>query len=259
MVTGWTPQRLSRRGRVDLIALRLRRLVRRGEPYRSIPIRTTVAGAAIETFNLDTLSYLVREIFVDACYEMGDMGDHPTIVDVGANIGLASLYFYRRYPRATILAVEADPDVFPLLDRNLRRNLAGAAVSTAHLAAHSGTGSVRLFRQPAKPGRLTNSTDAGRGGPVGVDVPAGPLSQLIEGPVDLLKMDIEGGEHDVVAELAATGALDLVRRIVIEVHTAGEDPDRVDATIGELKRSGFRLRVHDDGSPAEAALVKGIR
>ncbi|ADU06393.1 methyltransferase FkbM family [Micromonospora sp. L5] len=264
MVTGWTPQRLSRRARTDLASLWLRRRLRRGEPYRSAPVWATVAGADVETFNLDTLSYLVREIFVDGCYEMGDLGDRPTIVDVGANIGLASLYFRRRYPRASITAIEADPDVFALLDRNLRRNVVATHLTTHHLAAHGRGGSVALYRRAAKPGRLTTSVEAHRGGPEAVDVPARRLSELIPGPIDLLKVDIEGGEHGVIAELAEAGALVQVRRIVLEMHSSGDGDDRVQATLDHLRRCGFQLLMGDGASDLRGlgtgtAIVRAIR
>ncbi|HET6674483.1 MAG TPA: FkbM family methyltransferase [Nitrospiraceae bacterium] len=42
----------------------------------------------------------------------------PLIVDLGANIGLASLYFQKSWPRATVVAVEPDADNFRMLCRN---------------------------------------------------------------------------------------------------------------------------------------------
>ena len=46
----------------------------------------------------------------------------PRILDCGANVGLASLYFKRLYPQARITAYEADPDIYQCLRNNLRRN-----------------------------------------------------------------------------------------------------------------------------------------
>jgi hypothetical protein len=40
----------------------------------------------------------------------------------------------------------------------------------------------------------------------------------MEGPTDLLKMDVEGTEMDVMRELAASGALMNVRAMVMEYH-----------------------------------------
>ncbi len=42
----------------------------------------------------------------------------PLILDLGANIGLASLYFRKSWPRAKIVAIEPDADNFRMLCRN---------------------------------------------------------------------------------------------------------------------------------------------
>ena len=43
----------------------------------------------------------------------------PRILDCGANIGLASIYFRQRYPNARITAFEADPSLAAICRRNL--------------------------------------------------------------------------------------------------------------------------------------------
>lgn len=45
-------------------------------------------------------------------------GHRPLIIDGGANIGLASLWFNRAFPEAQIIAVEPDADNFELLQKN---------------------------------------------------------------------------------------------------------------------------------------------
>lgn len=46
-------------------------------------------------------------------------GEEPLIVDCGANIGLASLWFANVFPKARIIAVEPDRDNFALLQQNV--------------------------------------------------------------------------------------------------------------------------------------------
>ena len=45
-------------------------------------------------------------------------GRHPVIIDLGANIGLASRQFASRFPGARLIAVEPGPRNFALLERN---------------------------------------------------------------------------------------------------------------------------------------------
>ncbi len=47
-------------------------------------------------------------------------GQRPLIIDAGANIGLATLWFARVFPEATIVAVEPDTRNFNLLEQNTR-------------------------------------------------------------------------------------------------------------------------------------------
>jgi tRNA1(Val) A37 N6-methylase TrmN6 len=43
-----------------------------------------------------------------------------TIVDAGANIGMASIFFAQKYPDAKIIAVEAEASNFAMLARNVQ-------------------------------------------------------------------------------------------------------------------------------------------
>jgi len=47
-------------------------------------------------------------------------GQHPLIVDAGANIGMSAVYFALTYPTARIVALEPEPGNFALLERNTR-------------------------------------------------------------------------------------------------------------------------------------------
>lgn len=255
---------LRRRSLIDLAILRARRLMRVGQPYSYEPRHARLCGAALQTYNYDTLAYLVREIFVDGCYDVGRLRARPVILDVGANIGVASLYFYLRYRGATITAVEADPDAYRLLRRNIRSEMAGS-VSAVQAAAGERSGDLRLYRVPGKPGRLTNSLERERGGGDAVVVPGLRLSTLVGESVDLVKIDIEGAEHGVLLELAEAKALQRIDRIVFEMHTPVADPVSADRTLALLQRHGFSYRIaggrpdHRWADAGEAVLVRAER
>src|SRR5207248_3567332 len=65
------------------------------------------------------------DIFVRRSLAFTTPAQAPRILDCGANLGLASLFFKRAYPAARITAFEADPAIARMLAANLRRN--GAA------------------------------------------------------------------------------------------------------------------------------------
>src|SRR5688500_19248701 len=60
-----------------------------------------------------------EKIFISREYDLSFVDVDPrTIVDVGANVGYASVYFASKYPRARIIAVEPEATDFALLKRN---------------------------------------------------------------------------------------------------------------------------------------------
>ena len=67
----------------------------------------------------DLLSFCPQwhDIFVDGALEFARDPAAPRILDCGGNVGLASLFFKRRYPVARITAYEADPALFGMLQR----------------------------------------------------------------------------------------------------------------------------------------------
>ncbi|MFI5179368.1 MAG: hypothetical protein ACHQO8_12420, partial [Vicinamibacterales bacterium] len=69
----------------------------------------------------DLLSFCPQwqDIFVKRVLDFRCATDAPRILDCGANVGLASLFFRRAYPKARITAFEADPAIFAMLDANL--------------------------------------------------------------------------------------------------------------------------------------------
>ena len=60
---------------------------------------------------------LKREIFSQGIYYFEADNDAPVIIDAGAHIGLATLYFKSLYPDARITAIEPYPRSFELLNK----------------------------------------------------------------------------------------------------------------------------------------------
>lgn len=65
------------------------------------------------------------------------------------------------------------------------------------------------------------------------------MSAYIEEEVDFLKLDVEGAEQDVVADLHRTAKLRLVAQIVCEYHHHIGGEDRLGDFLGVLEQSGF--------------------
>src|SRR5438552_2102361 len=122
-----------------------------------------------------------------------------TFVDIGANVGLYSLFVAGRGgPQARILAAEPQPGIVERLKFNLRAN-AGFEIHVAAVAVADREGEIELFIDNRDSGgtRL-NKGLAQAGGAEIVRVPCRPLTAILReagiSAIDALKIDIEGAE-----------------------------------------------------------------
>src|SRR5688572_6336531 len=67
----------------------------------------------LKTSDLPTL----QKVWRDEEYRFD--GDPKFIVDAGANIGIASIYFATKFPNARVIAIEPEPENFTLLEKNI--------------------------------------------------------------------------------------------------------------------------------------------
>jgi FkbM family methyltransferase len=132
----------------------------------------------------------------------------PLIVDLGANIGLASLYFRKSWPRAKIIAVEPDAGNF----RMLCKNAPGAM--PIHAAIASERGQVMIV----------NPDDAAWGYQTRL-APEGPIEAITVADIlerhptcqpFICKIDIEGAEDELFSK--NTDWLSAFPVVIIELH-----------------------------------------
>ncbi|PIU20794.1 MAG: hypothetical protein COT18_00435 [Elusimicrobia bacterium CG08_land_8_20_14_0_20_59_10] len=200
---------------------------------------TAAAGFRVKYCTVESFLYLFREIFLRQVYWFDAGNPAPVIVDCGANIGMASLYFKAVYPGAEILAFEPDPDAFACLRENLRLN-GISGVEAREEAVMNAAGTVPLYSSLSGPGALGISVLRGRADGPPRAVRAVRLSDRIIRRIDLLKLDIEGAETGVLAELKASGKLPMINRIWMEYHHHIDGSlDSFSGALEMLESAGF--------------------
>ena len=209
-----------------------------------------VAGFHVASFDCFSLDYLFDEIFVGLEYHFETASDAPVIVDCGSNIGMSVLFFKWLHPRARIVAFEPGERAFSLLQENVRRNrLADVTVHNRPVGDDEGT--IVFHVDPGDPGSFMMSAFESRMPKATREVQMVRLSTLIDGPVDFLKLDVEGAELDVLRDLQRSGRLRLISQMVIEYHHhLAEDHDRLSELLAILESSGFGYQVASPGSHA---------
>jgi FkbM family methyltransferase len=125
-------------------------------------------------------------------------------VDVGANVGYHTLLGSKLVGNdGTVVALEAMPPTFAILERNLALN-AAKNVRAVNVAAFGKSGQVPIYGYNAV-NIGAASTLASRGGPAAATVEAMPLTAILSheerSRVSLIKVDIEGAEPAVLNEV----------------------------------------------------------
>jgi FkbM family methyltransferase len=142
-----------------------------------------------------------------------------TIVDAGANIGTFSLFAARTAPDARIVALEPFPTTRARLESHVKRNGLANRVECRPWAL-AGSEGRRFMLGADEPSQFRGLSEAGQG-EEGVVVEAVTLERLLDRTglecVDLLKMDIEGSEHEVLLS-TSDKVLHRFKSIALEYH-----------------------------------------
>jgi FkbM family methyltransferase len=163
-----------------------------------------------------------------------EIGAPQVIWDLGANIGLTMAYFACRFPQARVLGVELDADNVGLA----RRNVAAWAnrCEVIHAAVWRDDGEIHYRGLPGGTSSYQVTAEA-EGTPVRA-VSIATLLREHSGPVDYMKVDVEGAERELLQD--GTGWSDRVRCVKVELH----GDYTTDECEADLRRLGYQTRPH---------------
>jgi FkbM family methyltransferase len=208
-------------------------LVRVDVPLFAQPVRLRA-----RTSDRQVLQELLREPVFDRLEVLAPR----VIVDAGANIGLVSALFATRFPDSSVIALELDPGNYGLLRRNVagypnvRPVLAGLWSRATELVVENPQSAAWAYRA------IERTPRAEPAGGTSTAVPAMAVDDVLRRyaveELDVLKIDIEGGEREVFGA-GADSWLPRVRCIIVELH------DRLvpgcSAIVAEAVRDRFVL------------------
>jgi FkbM family methyltransferase len=175
------------------------------------------------------------DIFIHESLDFDSDVPSPRILDCGANIGLASIYFKHRYPHAKLTAFEADPRLASICRSNLAVNGGTEQVEVKEAAVWTAEGMVEFICEGTDSGAIASLGEPIQG-PV-TSVPAVRLRDWLDEPVDLLKLDIEGAELSVLAD--CRDRLRNVRAMCVEIHESNAGKRKTGVMFELLTAAGF--------------------
>lgn len=173
-----------------------------GQYPREFQVRAFGSKVVVTIFNAHDAITLI-EVFCREDYKTDK--DQKIFVDVGANIGIASLYFLMSNPQAIVYAYEPCRSNLPKLSKNLENFRDRVNLSTAAMDVENG---IKVFREEIT-GRYGGFSDISNRTifeeyPVQCMAINEELLRILnrDTEIDLLKLDVEGIETKLLQSIA---------------------------------------------------------
>ncbi len=174
-------------------------------------------------FDLEETSAIYEEIYIEGIYlPKWKLTQNPLIIDIGAHTGLSTFYFKSIFPKSKIIAIEANNNSFELLKRNIQSNGLSSEITCIYGFANHSDGESQITNFSTRPsisGYLNKSWQGGYTKESETkfvhNVNINEFSKKYSS-IDLLKIDIEGYEHELIPNIKDT--LKISKQIVMELH-----------------------------------------
>jgi FkbM family methyltransferase len=154
------------------------------------------------------------EIFLDEAYqqpiEVPDISPE-LIVDIGANVGYSIIYFIQKYPNARLIAFEPLPIHLEIINKHLEVNQISNRVEVLEMAVSNTDSNMFIINKGCESVVIENFENDCL--PIKV---CDFFAFVGINKIDLLKMDIEGGEYSILND-ERFEAIN-IRNIVLEWH-----------------------------------------
>jgi len=193
-----------------------------------------VGGKLLRYADMHSFYHQVRQLFGDRLYDFQCTAPAPRILDCGAHIGLASLFFKETHPAARITAFEADADLADTCRANFS-TFGYSDIDVLHAAVWTHDQGVSFDTSHDDAGHVVEGE--------GTKVPSVRLKDYLKDPVHFLKLDVEGAEFALLDDCGA--ALKNVERMIIEVHAMDGEQAPIGALLARLESLGFRYTLGD--------------
>lgn len=211
----------------------------------------TIFGHDFTAIDYSRILFLFHEVFVN--FEYGFPCDQPApkILDCGANIGMATLFFKVMYPDSEVIAVEPNPHAFEML----QQNVGGGKfenVTLLNCAVSDTEGTIDLYLGD-DPYSMMGSINPERGGPKATPVACKRASEVIgDKHFDFVKIDIEGAETFLIEDLHNAGLLHCTDRYAIEYHhQTRTERAKLSPFLARFEEAGYDYVINATGTEKE--------
>lgn len=180
---------------------------------------------------------------INSEYWLPELFQPKSILDIGANIGITSILYSKKYPNSTIHSFEPHPENFSLLDTNTEQynNVncqpygLGSKYDTASLFIPSDS-------ENFGGGSIYNDLEINEGKSVKIKIKYAQsyLSSILSTVPDLIKIDTEGAEHEILSSFDQK-SLSKTQWITDELH--GNNDFQL---LHDFSNIGFNIKLNKE-------------
>lgn len=229
-------------------------------------------GLTVFSLNADETRFVHREVFSERCYLRHgiELHDGDCVFDVGANIGLSSIFFHRECKGVRIFSFEPSPAAVECLKANVELHGVDAHIFECGLARESGTAEFTFYPANTVRSGFRVNLDVDRGTTKTYMVNSGvsaqkadmfldflfkkvtipcrlrTLSEIVDEQsvtrIDLLKIDAERSEMEVLAGIRSEH-WPMIRQVALE---AQDEAGSLDELRRLLEGHGFQVATEQD-------------
>jgi hypothetical protein len=204
---------------------------------------TPLFGATFEFADARAFLDAYHEHFVRQIYRFRPTSESPLVVDGHAGFGVGVLYFRSLFPRSRILAFEAEPADFAILERNCETyGLEGVALTPADPLAET-------IAHAVTPDRLA-TPEAGREDECSL---TSQLGELGADTIDLLKLRVDASQG--ARLLGLSSLLATVESIVVDCRYRVREPQDLSPLLAALEDAGFLIGIQSPESSLTQPLI----
>lgn len=156
---------------------------------------------------------IFNQVFYQQQYYISQLKDFSAdyIIDAGANIGLASVYFSNKFPNAQIVSLEPELNNYLLLKKN---SVAYSNIECLHAALWHTNETISIQNPDSLAASYIVESN------LNASIKAYTVDDILNkrqwNRVDILKMDIEGAEKEIFS--GNTDWLQQVKLLILELH-----------------------------------------
>jgi FkbM family methyltransferase len=179
----------------------------------------------------------IAVIFLRKSY--GNPINNNLIIDIGANIGIFSLFEAQSSSAPTVLCYEPIPENYELLIENIRANNLESKIRASNLGVASVKGKRRFFLSSSPLHTYVEGDENDKSAMIECTTLDEIMRRHEVKMVDLLKLNCEGAEYEIL--YSSADCLQQIREIRFEYHNIDDKSQNRDALCSFLETKGFLI------------------